>query len=157
LAQVYTALGDEPADLDEPALLRGLFAAVRAAARHDWLLAYHDRSDGGLFVTLAEMAFASGLGLDVDLGAAAGAGPAAALFAEEPGAVLQVRDADLQSVVDLLRQHGLAGVSRAIGRPAPHGRLSIRAAQRSLLDESLVELRRAWSETSFRMRSLRDD
>jgi phosphoribosylformylglycinamidine synthase len=159
LAQVYGALGDEPADLDDPARLRGLFAAVREAARAGLVLAYHDRSDGGLAVTLAEMAFAGRTGLDVDLGAVSGPGAdhVAALYAEELGAVLQVRDGDLAAVLDCLARHGLHPLGRAIGRPAAHGRLRITAGDRVLVDESCLELRRAWSETSFRMRQLRDD
>jgi phosphoribosylformylglycinamidine synthase len=156
LAQVYGALGDAPADLDDPALLAGLFAAVREAAAAGLVLAYHDRSDGGLIVTLAEMAFAGHTGLEVDLGAGV-ADPVAALCAEELGAVLQVRDADLARLLALLARHGLAAASRALGRPATGGRVRVAAGGTRLLDESLVDLRRAWSETSFRMRELRDD
>ncbi len=155
LAQVYSSLGAEPADLDDPALLRGFFAAVRAAADRELVLAYHDRSDGGLFVTLAEMAFAGGSGLAIELPASPDA--AAALFAEELGAVLQVRDGDLAAVEALLARHGLEAHTVRIGRPAPGHRLAIAAGGQVLLDESLVELRRAWSETSHRMRALRDD
>ena len=156
LAQVYGVLGAEPADLDDAARLRGFFTAVRAAARRDLLLAYHDRSDGGLFVTLAEMAFASASGLDVDLGAVGGE-PIAALFAEEPGAVLQVRDADVPATLALFAEHGLGALARPIGRPAPHRRLRIDAAGRRQIDEPLTGLRQAWSETSYRLRALRDD
>jgi phosphoribosylformylglycinamidine synthase len=155
LAQVYGALGDAPADLDDPARLAGFFVAVRECARAGWLAAYHDRSDGGLFATLAEMAFASRLGLEVDLGPAAD--PVAALFAEELGAVLQVRDGDLASVLAVFARHGLAPLVRAIGRPVASARIRIAGAGRVLLDEARTDLHRAWSETSFRMRELRDD
>ncbi|MBS0395338.1 MAG: phosphoribosylformylglycinamidine synthase, partial [Proteobacteria bacterium] len=155
LAQVYGVLGGDPADLDDPARLRGFFAAVREAAREGLVLAYHDRSDGGLVVTLAEMAFAGRLGLEVELGAVAD--PVAALCAEELGAVLQVRGADLERVAALLDRHGLGGLHRVIGTPAPGRRLRVAASGRVLLDEPLAELQRAWSETSFRMRELRDD
>jgi phosphoribosylformylglycinamidine synthase len=159
LAQVYGALGSAPADLDDPALLIGFFGAIREAARADLLLAYHDRSDGGLFVTLAEMAFAGRSGIEVDLGPRAGpaADPVAALFSEELGAVLQVRDRDLAAVLAILARHGLATACRALGRPAAHGRVSISIEGAPYFDESLTELHRAWSETSFRMRELRDD
>jgi phosphoribosylformylglycinamidine synthase len=156
LAQVYGALGDEPADLDDPALLARFFAAVREAAAAGLVLAYHDRSDGGLIVTLAEMAFAGNTGLDVDLGAGV-ADPVAALCAEELGGVLQVRDADLARLQALLARHGLGSASRALGRPVAGARLRVAAGGAQLLDEPLVDLRRAWSETSFRMRELRDD
>ncbi len=155
LAQVYGALGDVPADLDDPARLQGFFAAVREASRAGLLLAYHDRSDGGLFVTLAEMAFAGRSGLEIDL--AATADPVAALYAEELGAVLQVRNADLMRLLEICARHGLDGYSRVIGRPTAALRVLIRSGSRVLLDEPLLDLRRAWSETSYRMRELRDD
>ena len=159
LAQVFGVLGSEPADLDDPALLSGFFAAIRAAADANLLLAYHDRSDGGLFVTLAEMAFASGRGIAIDLGDArvAGADAVAALFAEELGAVVEVREADLEALVAILARHGLGACARPIGRPTAERRLLIDSGGRRVLDEPVLELRRAWSETSFRMRELRDD
>ena len=155
LAQVYGALGATPADLDDPGLLRSFFAAVREAAGADLVLAYHDRADGGLFVTLAEMAFAARCGLDVELGAVAD--PAAALYAEELGAVLQVRATDLAATCAIFARHGLGALLRELGAPAAHGRLRIAAAGLALIDDSVLELRRAWSETSFRLRELRDD
>src|SRR5206468_4021685 len=99
LAQVYGQLGDVPPDLDQPSDLAGFFAAVRALADAGVILAYHDRSDGGLFVTVLEMAFAGGTGVDVDLapvlavsaGAVGAREALAALATEELGAVLQVR------------------------------------------------------------------
>jgi phosphoribosylformylglycinamidine synthase len=155
LAQVYGALGDRPADLDRPELLKGFFAAVRRLAGAGLILSYHDRSDGGLFVTLAEMAFASHCGLDVDLGAPADV--VAALFAEELGAVLQVRDESLADVRAAFAAEGLGAAICTLGRPAMHGRLLVRAGGRPVLEESCAGLQRAWSETSFRLRELRDD
>lgn len=155
LAQVYAALGAEPADLDDPAHLKGAFAALREAARAGLVLAYHDRSDGGLFVTLAEMGFASRIGMDIDLGAVTD--PIAALYAEEPGMVLQVRRTDLEALRSICARHGIGSLVRVIGSPAEGRRLAIRAKGATLLDEALVDLRCAWSETSFRMRERRDD
>lgn len=157
VAQVFGALGDVPADLDDPALLAGLFAVVRDARSEGWLQSYHDRSDGGLWVTLAEMAFAARVGLDIDLGDTAATDPVAALCSEELGAVLQVRVDDLPLVMALFAQHGLAACARVIGTPQDSLRLSVRAGETVLLDESLDELRAAWSETSARIRELRDD
>ena len=157
LAQVYSALGDRPADLDDPALLRGLFAAVREAANADLVLAYHDRSDGGLFVTLAEMAFASAAGIEIDLAACNGAAdPVAALYAEELGAVLQVRDTDLERVAAIFARHGLAATLSRLGRAVPERHFQIRAGSATVFEQRCVALRQAWSETSFRMRELRD-
>ena len=104
------------ADLDDPARLSAFFAAIRELRGTDLVLAYHDRSDGGLAVTLLEMAFAGRAGLEVELGPTAR--PVAALFAEELGAVLQVREADLGRVESVLARHGLGAFSRRIGRAA---------------------------------------
>ncbi|HEY6452749.1 MAG TPA: phosphoribosylformylglycinamidine synthase [Steroidobacteraceae bacterium] len=154
LAQVYTSTGGEPADADAP-MLRGFCAAMIELRARELVLAYHDRSDGGLLVTLLEMAFAGHCGLDIALDAAAG--PAVAqLFAEEPGAVLQVRSRDETAVLELLAAHGLAGCARSLGTPTPALRVRIRAGE-AQLDEPWAELRRAWSETSYHMRRLRDD
>src|SRR6185312_12821879 len=106
LAQVHGALGTVAPDVDDPARLTGFFAAVQAANAAGLLAAYHDRSDGGLIVTLVEMAFASGCGIDVDV-TALGRDGVAALFAEELGAVLAVRPGDVGRVVELFGRQGL--------------------------------------------------
>jgi phosphoribosylformylglycinamidine synthase len=137
-------------------LLKGCAAALAELRRRELVLAYHDRSDGGLFVTLAEMAFAARCGLDIELDPAGGA-VLPQLFSEECGVVLQVAEAQLQSVRDVFAAHGLAAVVQRIGRPRPERRLRVMHAERVVLDESLNDLRRAWSETSHRMRRLRDD
>ncbi len=155
LTQVYGALGEEPADLDDPQRLIGFFNAVREAANAQWVLSYHDRSDGGLWVTLVEMGFAGRVGLEIDLGETAD--PVASLFAEELGAVLQVKVADVPKVRSLLQRHGLDRLCRSIGTLRADGRLVIKAGEQALLDESLSELRAVWSETSFQMRLQRDD
>jgi len=156
LAQVYRQVGDHPADLDDPdALVRG-FNTLQALNADGLLLAYHDRSDGGLFATLAEMAFAGHCGLEVELDAL-GADPLAALFSEELGVVVQVRAQDRDAVLARLREAGLGRYSHVLGRPAAHDRLVLRAHGRVLLDESRVDLQRAWQETSYRMQALRDN
>ncbi|HEY7928663.1 MAG TPA: phosphoribosylformylglycinamidine synthase, partial [Steroidobacteraceae bacterium] len=155
LAQVFGALGGESADLDDPALLRAFAAAIIELRRGGWLLAYHDRSDGGLAAVLLEMAFAGRCGLDIVLDAAAG-GALAALFNEEPGAVVQVRASQESQVLACLAAHGLGACVQSIGAPQEALRVRIRAGE-VLLDESWVQLRRAWSETSYQMRRLRDD
>ncbi len=153
LAQVYGSIGAEPADLNGPADLLHFAAAMTELRR--WVLAYHDRSDGGLFVTLAEMAFAGHCGLDIELPAQRG--PALAqLFTEELGAVVQIRTADEARLQEILARHELAERAVRLGRPARELRLTMRIG-REFLDESWVDLRRAWSETSWQMRRLRDD
>ena len=154
LAQVYGSIGDVPPDLDDPALLLGFFAAVRELADAGRILAYHDRSDGGLMVTALEMAFAARCGLELDLGDAGRV--QAALFSEELGALLQVRDGDLSGVIEAFARHGLDGCARPVGRPAAGDRVVVRAAGSEWIDEDRDALRAAWSETSWRMQRLRD-
>jgi phosphoribosylformylglycinamidine synthase len=155
LAQVYGAIGDVPPDLDTPRLLTGFFAAIRELADAGVILAYHDRSDGGLAITLLEMAFAGRAALDIDLGAVAR--PAAALFSEELGAVLQLRARDFERARGVLARHGLGDCSRPIGTVAPGSAVRIAAAGQRLLDDDRVRLRGLWSETSWRMQRLRDE
>jgi phosphoribosylformylglycinamidine synthase len=160
LAQVYGRLGENTADVDQPQLLKGFAAALAqlrsTEATAGALLAYHDRSDGGLFVTLCEMAFAGHCGIDVDLPVAADRA-LGALFTEELGVVLQVRAASVAAVHAVLARHGLADAVRSIGRANPDSlRVRIKAGTLAF-DEPWSELRAAWSETSWRMRRLRDD
>jgi phosphoribosylformylglycinamidine synthase len=153
LMQVQGELGEEVPDVDDPALLTGFTAALAQARAADLLLAYHDRSDGGLLATLAEMAFASHCGLDIDLPSGDFTGQ---LFAEELGAVLQVREADVARVVALFGRHGLAAAVTDIGAPQAEGLVQIRCGDERWRSDWLT-LRRTWSETSHRMRLLRDD
>jgi phosphoribosylformylglycinamidine synthase len=155
LAQVYGELGDEPADLDEPQRLLQLAAALAELRAAGLLRAYHDRSDGGLLVTLLEMAFAGHCGLEVALPAARG--PAAAqLFSEEPGVVVQVLADDEPGFSGILARHGLADAALHLGAPVSELRVQVRIGA-VRLDEAWTDLRRAWSETSWRMRRLRDE
>jgi phosphoribosylformylglycinamidine synthase len=155
LAQVYGELGEESADLDEPGRLRALAAALRELRAAQLLHAYHDRSDGGLIVTLLEMAFAGHCGLDLALPAARG--PAAAqLFSEEPGVVVQILAGDEPRFAEILARHGLSDAALYLGAPTAELRVQVRIGT-ALLEESWADLKRAWSETSWRMRRLRDD
>jgi phosphoribosylformylglycinamidine synthase len=156
LAQVYEQLGDIPPDLDDPALLRALVDCVQQLNADERLLAYHDRSDGGLFATLCEMAFAGGTGIEVDLDAI-DAEDVPALFAEELGCVLQVRTRDLDPVLDSLRSQGLAHVTHVIGGLRGDGRISFRRAGVERLGASRFEWRALWSSTTHAMQQLRDD
>jgi phosphoribosylformylglycinamidine synthase len=155
LAQVYGALGEAPADLDEPQRLTRLAGALAELREAGLLRAYHDRSDGGLIVTLLEMAFAGHCGLDVALPAERGAA-LAQLFAEEPGVVVQILAADEPRFAEVLARHGLAEAAVYLGAPVSELRVQMRIGP-AVLDESWADLRRAWSETSWRMRRLRDE
>ncbi|MET0411000.1 MAG: phosphoribosylformylglycinamidine synthase, partial [Polyangiaceae bacterium] len=156
LAQVYGRLGSDVPDLDDPARLTALFAALAALRAEALVLAYHDRSDGGLFACLCEMAFAAHTGLDIALDGARD--PLAALFAEELGAVIQVRRTELQRVLELLAQHGLAAdQARVVGALRSDDRVVVRQSGQELFAAPRVELQRVWSETSYRMQALRDN
>jgi phosphoribosylformylglycinamidine synthase len=154
LAQSFGQYGGPPPDLDDPGLLRALFAALRELRGENLLLAYHDRSDGGLFVTLVEMAFAAHSGIDIDLDAGIG-DPVAFLFAEEVGAVVQIARADVPHLGSILDRHGLA--HSVVGAPAAHGDVVIRRGGAELYRAARVELQRKWSELTYRMQALRDD
>jgi phosphoribosylformylglycinamidine synthase len=158
LAQVFCQTGDEAPDVDDPAALPALFTAL-AELRHERLaLAYHDRSDGGLFVTLAEMAFAGHVGVSIDADAVAGSDDLAllpALFSEELGAVLQVPSAGLSRALSVLSRHGLD--ASAVGAPNGSDTISIVRGSTEIFRETRVGLQQAWSETTWQMQSLRDN
>ena len=156
LAQVYKQVGHHPPDLDDPGMVKAFFAAIQSLNQEGLLLAYHDRSDGGLFVTLCEMAFAGRSGLRVALDGL-GRDALSALFSEELGAVLQVRSEDAAQVAERLRRAGLGQVSHRIGAPDSSGRIVFTLDGREVYSETRVDLQRAWSETSWRMQSLRDN
>jgi len=156
LTQVYAQTGSEGPDLDDAAIFKTAFVTLQTMLERNLLLAYHDRSDGGLIVTLCEMAFAGRSGLDCDI-SKLGEDLLAVLFAEELGVVLQVAEADLESVENLLRQAGIGHLCHRIGRPQAQANLSIVHAGTSVIDESIVDLQRAWSATTLQMQSLRDN
>jgi phosphoribosylformylglycinamidine synthase len=156
LAQVYEQVGDAAPDVEAPADLRAFAAALAELREARLVLAYHDRSDGGLFATLLEMAFAGGTGIDVRLEARADA-LLAPLFAEELGAVLQVRDADVPAVLEAFARHGLAERVAAVGAPAPGDRVRVFANGALAYDESRATLRGWWSATTHAMARRRDD
>jgi phosphoribosylformylglycinamidine synthase len=155
LAQVYNQVGDQAADADDPARLRAFFDAMQELVAAERVQAYHDRSDGGVVVTLAEMAIAGGRGVAVDLPAAPSA--LAALFSEEPGAVLQVADGDLAAVEQVLARHGLAELAHVVGRPSDDRAFRVGVGGERAVDTTLTWLRRTWSALTCRMQALRDN
>ena len=161
LAQVYGEMGNAAPDVDDALALKRFFGAVQALNRDGLVLAYHDRSDGGLFATLCEMAFAShcGLTIDVDALCAGGSGDAqrvlAALFNEELGALLQVRAGDRDAVLAHLRAEELQ--AQVVGSPNQSDEIRLVAGAAPLFAQTRIELQRAWSETTWRMQALRDN
>ncbi|HQR60481.1 MAG TPA: phosphoribosylformylglycinamidine synthase, partial [Methylophilaceae bacterium] len=158
LAQVYGAVGSVAPDVDDAARLKAFFAAVQQLNRDGKILAYHDRSDGGLVATLCEMAFAGHCGLDIVLdGIVGNTSVNAALFSEELGAVLQVRAGDMEMVCTSLDAAGLGGCVYVIGATSEGEHVRIQHAGREVFGERRVVLQRRWSETTFHMQSLRDN
>jgi len=155
LAQVFGVTGETPPDVDDAGLLQAFFDSIRSLSREDLLLAYHDRSDGGLFATLCEMAFAGRCGLTVHL-EALGHDEAGILFAEELGAVIQIRRSDREKVLAHLAAVGLAHVAHIIGHPRKAGLVFMHGYSGSLIDTHVQALHQVWAETSYRMQALRD-
>ncbi len=169
LAQVSGQIGDLAPDCDDPQLLARFFAALQRLRSQGLLLAYHDRSDGGLFATVCEMAFAGHCGVQIDLdplvagatGPLSSAAPheqmVAALFAEELGAVVQVRAAQLDLVLAELAADGLAEVAHLLGNLRTDDRIEFRQGGHLVYGAERASLQRLWSETSYRIAALRDD
>lgn len=178
LAQVFSQLGDDCPDVDDPALLKGFFSFIEK--NRPFLLAYHDRSDGGLLVTACEMAFAGHCGVTLSLDAIAFdaaadevdafkrdadeqlAGRAKdlalhALFSEELGALLQIRASDRARVMAALRAAGLGEHSHVVGSLNPRDEVRITRNNRTVFAARREHLQRAWSETSWCMQTLRDN
>lgn len=156
LTQVYAQIGTNGPDLDDAGLFKTAFATLQSMLEQELLLAYHDRSDGGLVVTLCEMAFAGQSGLLCDT-SVLGDDVLAALFAEELGVVVQVLESNLATVESMLQQAGLDHLAHRIGEPQSEANLRIVHAGETVIDEPIVELQRAWSETTLQMQSLRDN
>jgi len=156
LAQAYRQLGDLCPDLEQPGLLKAFFESVQTLNHHGKILAYHDRSDGGLLATVAEMLFAGRIGIHLELDGM-GEDLLAVLFNEELGAVLQIRDSDYQEVVKLLTHNGLIDCIHRIGHTVAGQQLTIHHGGRQVYSASRSELQSVWSETSYRMQALRDN
>ena len=154
LAQAWNLPGGPVPDLDHPERLKGLFAAVQVLLAEGRLMAYHDRSDGGLLACVAEMMFAGRLGASLKL-AGSDEDILAQLFNEELGAVIQISDAELGAVTETLESHGLGWVE--LGSVVAADQLSIYRDNEVILRRSRRDLQLAWSETTYRMQALRDN
>jgi phosphoribosylformylglycinamidine synthase len=180
LAQVTNQVGNDTPDLDNPHDLKAFFAAIQQLNADGKLLAYHDRSDGGLFAALCEMAFAGRAGVSVNLDILTMEGEHAsdhgdaknwtaqvgerrnemtlrALFSEELGAVVQVRYDERSEVMSVLRAHDLGACSHIIGKVNDRGVIEFTRDTKVIYNKRRSELHRLWSETSWRIARLRDN
>lgn len=184
LAQTLNQFGPDVPDLDDPKLLVALVDAVNELRAAGQLLAYHDRSDGGLWAAACEMAFAgqTGLSLNVDLLVTEGDGISdsradmgdsknwaaqvsgrreeltlRALFNEELGALIQVRAADRDAVMQVLRAHGLSRHSHVVAKPNPKRQMEVWRDAKKVFGADLTSLQQTWDEVSWRIAQLRDN
>ena len=157
LCQVFGELGDVPPDIDDPDDLRGLFRLVQAGLAEGSVLAYHDRSDGGLITTLLEMAFAGQCGLALDFGELAPEAATPALFNEEAGALVQVAASDLATWRARARDLGIADCLVEIGRAVCGDSITLACGGETVLAYRRGDLQRQWSSTSHAIARLRDN
>ena len=179
LAQVTNQLGQEVPDMSDAQALRSFFATIRTLAESGTILAYHDRSDGGLFVTLAEMAFAGHCGVSINLDLLTIDPHAAdwgdykirpdqvavqrneltlkALFAEEAGAVIQVPSGERDAVMQVLRGAGLSRHAHVVGMPNTTDEIEIYRDGKRIWGRPRAELGKIWSEVSWRIAARRDN
>ncbi|MDC8786907.1 phosphoribosylformylglycinamidine synthase [Roseateles koreensis] len=184
LAQALNQFGGAVPDLDDAGLLKNLVNAVNALRAEGRLLAYHDRGDGGLWATACEMAFAGhmGLSLNVDMLVTEGDGVSdsradvgdsknwatqvgarreeltlQALFNEELGVLLQVRQSERDAVLQTLRAHGLSKCSHVVGKPNVHAQVEVWRDAKKVFAAPLETLHKSWDEVSWRIASLRDN
>ena len=176
LTQVYGELGGEAPDI-EAGYLKKFYDVIQQLVQEDKLLAYHDRSDGGLFATLAEMAFAGRSGLEANIDEYAQVlfkewerklpnaiveevlplANLTALFNEELGAVLQVRKQDFADVMVAFDKQGLGSAVYCIGQAHCGSNFTVVNDGETLFDQPLVDLQRAWQSTSHQIQRLRDN
>tara|TARA_B110000208_G_C11797166_1_gene440140 strand:+ start:640 stop:4557 length:3918 start_codon:yes stop_codon:yes gene_type:complete len=155
LAQVYRNLNGQSPDLDNAEDLIHFFDLVQLARQAKLLLSYHDRSDGGVFTTLVEMAFASRCGLDINLGESEN--PIAMLFNEELGAVVQVLDEHSAQFEALAEGLGLLDCVIQIATVNVNDEITVRHSSKALITKSRTQLQRQWAATSFQMQRIRDN
>lgn len=156
LAQCYNAFGGASPDVDEPERLKAFFECVQEARADGLILAYHDRSDGGAFAAICEMAFAGHCGVEIALDGW-GEDPFTTLFNEELGAIVQVSGEDRAAFADLVDRHGLTHCTQRIGRPMSGARIRVIEDRRTIAEWGWEELFDAWWSTTHAMQALRDE
>lgn len=158
LAQVAQRFGDTAPDCEDPAMLARFMGAVRTLAAEGAIVAYHDRADGGLASTAAEMMFASRLGMTLDLTSLTkDADLFAALFNEELGALMQVPADKVDRVVEVMREAGLTSICHFVGEVTNDDTLTIKANDTEVAKLTRVDLQKAWTEVSWQIARGRDN
>jgi len=179
LSNVIDQYGSDVPDLDDPTLLRTFFLTIRSLVERGLILAYHDRSDGGLLATVAEMAFAGHVGVSINLDMLTFDETSAdwgdykirpeqvavqrdeltvkALFNEEAGAVIQVRAEQRDQVLQALREAGLSRISNVIGAPNTSDLIEFYRDGRRIFGLNRVELGKAWSQVTYEIMKRRDN
>ena len=159
--QVYNNMSGDAPDLDDTGRLKDFYGVIQQLVAEDKLLAYHDRSDGGLFATLVEMAFAARCGLNVDLTSLVAnqtdvnEASICALFNEELGAVIQIAKQDVAAVEALFKEADLA--LHTVATIGTDEKIVIRNQAGIVLEQDRADLQRAWQETSHAIQRLRDN
>jgi len=156
LAQVYKQLGNETPDVDDALVLKGFFNGMQTLVRDEKLIAYHDVSDGGLFTTVCEMAFAGHTGVDIDISNLTG-DSVSVLFNEELGAVIQVRKNDLEAINGILAEHGILDYCTVVGELNNEDTIRFTRDNEIILENSRTYYRTTWAQTTYKMQSLRDN
>ena len=166
LAQVYNQIGNATPDLDNPEQFVGFFNAIQELLAEDLILSYHDRSDGGLLATIAEMAIAGRKGINVILDKLIShqsseishqQNALSVLFAEELGAVIEIDKTRLLDITAILAKHQLSKISHLIGNTTTDQNLSVSLNNEQLFSDTVTNLNRAWSELSYHMQAKRDN
>ena len=156
LSQIYNrSLGETP-DIENPEVLKKFFNAITKLKSRMLIQAYHDRSDGGLFACVSEMAFAGNMGLDLSLEATNQEELLKLLFSEELGCVIQIQNGDLDDVLDILNEASLSNSIYPIGTVVKDKQISIKNNEFNHSFD-LKTLRQAWSKMSYEMQKLRDN
>ena len=159
LAQVYKQLGNETPDVDCPETLKGFFNAIQVLVRDEKLIAYHDISDGGLFTSVVEMAFAGHTGVNIDLTqfTSNSGNDVDVLFNEELGAVIQILESDVDAIHAVLAKHNILDCCTDIGHINNEDTIRFSRDGEVVLENSRTYYRTTWAQTTLKMQSMRDN
>ena len=153
LHQTHKCAGGAVPNIDDASTVSKFFHAIGELIESDLILAYHDRSDGGLFATLCEMSFAGRVGLDITIECRID--PISFFFNEELGAAIQIEDRHVNDVFQVFKRHGIESLVQPIGKITDRNEIKLSVAGQQVYAAPRSELHRIWSELTYRMQSLR--